>query len=94
MVLESFFLNTDANKIFFAINFLLSTLETIISPFCVNTITSSISEHSSTNSSFLKDVPIKPSSLLTYNFEFFTTTFLTSTSSNIRISVFLSFPFA
>ena len=67
-------------------------LVTCMLPSSVKTITSSISEHSSTNSSFLKVVPIKPSDLFIYNLELRTTTFLTSTSSKILISVFLSLP--
>ena len=50
-----------------------------------------MSLQSQTYSSLLRDVPINPSSLLTYNLVLRITTFLTSTSSNILISVFLCF---
>ena len=66
-----------------------SILVTIILPSFLNVIILSISEQSQTNSSLFKDVPIKPSSLLTYSLEFLTTTFFASTSAKILISVFL-----
>jgi len=90
MVLLSFFLKTAAWIIFFPINVFESTLVMTTLQSFVKTIKSSISLQSHIYSSFLRDVPIKPSSLLTYSLVFLITTFVASTSSNNFISVFLS----
>ena len=72
-------------------NFLSEILVTINFPVEKKIIMSSKSEHSEINSSFLKDHPTKPSSLLMYNFLFETITFDAEILSKTRISVFLSF---
>ena len=93
MVLLSFFLNTATCNIFFPTKVLVSTLVTIILPLFVKTMMSSISLQSQTYSSRRIPVPTKPSILLTKSFVFLITTLVTSTSSNILISV-LSFAFS
>lgn len=65
MVLLSFFLKTAACIMFLPINVLESTLVITTLQSFVKTIKSSMSLQSQTYSSFLRDVPINPSSLLT-----------------------------
>jgi hypothetical protein len=70
----------------FPTNVLEATLETIILPSFLKTIISSMSEQSVMYSSLRNDVPIKPSSLFTYNFVFLITTLVATISWKLLIS--------